>query len=186
MIGGIIMNWSFVKYSVFGRYEEIGTTPEQVSKIYEILGKKGFLPNMIQLIQVEQPSNVIKTVDRAQFVNKEKNHIITILPDRIDVQISSDSYEEVYEYFAELMQLFDLKANRLAINANCQMLQLNEEQLERIKNAFVVETEKEKNIEWSFRSVTRNKILDDKEIVNTVYQIQYSELLPQSKKNANI
>lgn len=177
------MNFGFVKYSIFGRYEDVGTTPEQVAQIYDILGKKGFLPNMIQLIQVEQPSNIVKQVDRAQFVNKEKNHIVTIFPDRIDIQSPSDNDSDIiYEYLFELMSKFDLKSFRLAINSNIQLTQINESQLENIRKAFVVKSDDETIVEWSVRRVERKKILDDTEEINSVYQIQYSELFPQTTK----
>ena len=53
------INVMTVKYSIFGNYDFVDNTPENVSKLYESFGKEGFMPNMVTLLKIEQPQNKV-------------------------------------------------------------------------------------------------------------------------------
>lgn len=58
-----------VKYSIFGKYDFVDNTPENVSKLYEKFGEEGFMPNMVPLLKIEQPQNNVCQLLRPQLVN---------------------------------------------------------------------------------------------------------------------
>ncbi len=81
------LNIQNIKYSIFGNYDFLEANQDNVSKLYKILGQDGFLPNMIQMIQIEQPTNKVTKKSRPQFIFEEKKCSMIFLPDRIDIEI---------------------------------------------------------------------------------------------------
>lgn len=147
------------KYSIFGKYDFLEATPENISKLYEIFGKEQFLPNMVQMIQIEQPKNIVKQVARPQFINSALNCSITFLPDRIDIEEKGKlSLDQVVDYFNQIIIAFELKIQRLAMNTGAMWSNLNSEDMEKLKKSFVASQAYpyvNDLIEWSSRNVSR-------------------------------
>lgn len=153
-------------------------TSENVSKLYGIFGKDNFLPNMVQMIQIEQPQNIVTTVMRPQFVNENMKCYITFLPERIDVEIKegkSISLDTIIEYYAEIIKAFELKINRIALNASAVISVSTPEESKALRKDILNEKAypyEEKIIEWGSRNVSRKKCDDLDEIANVGQNIQ--------------
>lgn len=148
-----------IKYSIFGKYDFMEATPDNVSKLYSIFGKDKFLPNMLQMIQIEQPQNTVTTVMRPQFVNEDMKCTITFLPERIDVEMKegySINLEKVIGYYEELIKTFELKINRIALNASAAISVPTSEVSEMIRKEILNQKSypyQENIIEWGSKNV---------------------------------
>ena len=83
-----------VKYSIFGRYDYIEATPETISKLFQNFASDEFMPNMINLLKIQQPQNTVQQILRPQLINRKLACTISLLPERVDVEFSSNDYYE--------------------------------------------------------------------------------------------
>ena len=119
-----------VKYSLFGRYDYIETTPENVSKLYAEFSQYGFMPNMVTLLRIRQPQNIVEQILRPQLVNTKDGCTITILPERIDIEfINGASTENVMKFVESLIVMYELKINRIALNSATEFDNLSAQEI---------------------------------------------------------
>lgn len=127
------INVMTVKYSIFGNYDFVDNTPENVSKLYESFGKEGFMPNMVTLLKIEQPQNKVDQLYRPQLVNKSMPCTITILPERVDIETSEGiELEKILDYFTRIIDSFNLKINRIALNKTSIIANLTKDEQEKL------------------------------------------------------
>lgn len=148
-----------VKYSLFGRYDYIDATPENVSKLYGIFGQEGFMPNMVTLLKIIQPQNTVEQTLRPQLINKKDNCVITILPERVDIEFSNGvSTAKNMQYISSIIELFSLKISRIALNTSTGIDSLTGEELLNFNAKLTAPAnydEENDLIEYSSRRVSR-------------------------------
>ncbi|MGN1380911.1 MAG: hypothetical protein ACI4W0_05180 [Bacilli bacterium] len=161
-----------IKYSIFGKYDFMEATPDNVSQLYGIFGKDKFLPNMVQMIQIEQPKNIVTKVMRPQFVNEDLKCTVTFLPERIDIEIKEENdtnLDIIIGYYTEIIEKFQLKINRVALNTSATITVSTEEELQNIRRGIINEKSYpygEDIIEWGTRNVSRKKCENLDEVAN--------------------
>lgn len=166
-----------IKYSILGKYDFLEATPENVSKLYKLFGKEQFLPNMVQMIQIQQPKNIVTQVSRPQFINSQLQCTITILPDRIDIEAKENlPLDTIVDYITRIISEFELKIQRLALNVNAVWRDLQACEMDRLKRTLIAEGAYpyvDSLIEWSSRNVSRQKWSDTvDEMINVGQNIQ--------------
>lgn len=151
-----------VKYSIFGKYDFVDNTPENVSKLYEKFGEEGFMPNMVPLLKIEQPQNNVCQLLRPQLVNNAMPCTITILPERVDIETGENiDIKKISEYFRRLIEMFDLKINRIALNKTTILENLTEREEKELKDKITPPenyNEEENLIEYASHRVSRKKV----------------------------
>lgn len=164
------LNVLAVKYSIFGRYDFIDDTPENVSKLYEGFGKDGFMPNMVTLLKIEQPQNTVTQILRPQLINKSMPCTITILPERIDIEAGTNvELKEILLFFERIKTMFELEISRIALNKTTilENLTKNEEMQLKVKLTPPENYYGEENlIEYASHRVTRKKLDCIGEMIN--------------------
>lgn len=163
------MKATTVKYSIFGRYDLIDNTPENVSKLYDNFGQEGFMPNMVTLLKIEQPQNTVDQLIRPQLVNKSMPCTITILPERVDIEMINVKLNIIYEYFERLIKIFDLKINRIALNTTTLLENLTEDEAKKLKDKLAPPENycgEENLIEYASHRVARKKVECLGELIN--------------------
>lgn len=167
----------YVKYSIFENFEFLEATSDNVSKTYNIFGKYDFLPNTIQMIQIRHPQNAIKVISRPQFINNDMKCNIVFLPERIDIEFKTGkNNEKAMQYYEEILNVFHLEANRIALNCGIKIKCETEEEIAKVREFF---TKKElypfeDNVfEWSSRNVTRRECKEINELVNICQEVTY-------------
>lgn len=167
-----------VKYSIFGNYDFLEANQANVSKLYQILGQDGFLPDMIQMIQIEQPKNVVTKKSRPQFVHNEKKCGMVFLPDRIDMEVRENGsleFGSAMGYLEQVIDIFELKIYRIALNAAVTMTVTTQEEGEKIRKKIISEQSYPFNeglIEWGTRNVARKICMGIDEDVNIGQNIE--------------
>lgn len=149
------------KYSIFGRYDFIENTPDNVAKLYQEFGKMGFMPNMIPLIKIEQPQNNVCQLMRPQLVNSELQCTITILPERIDVEGGDIDITKTADYLNRLVSIFELKINRIALNTTTFLKNLTTQEERMLKDRIAAPANYEGEgelIEYASHRVSRKDI----------------------------
>lgn len=161
-----------IKYSIFGKYDFMEAASDIVSKLYGIFGKDKFIPNMLQMIQIEQPQNTVTKIMRPQFINEDMGCSVTCLPDRIDIEIKESenrNLDAVVEYYEAIIKTFELKINRIALNASASISITTKEESEDLRKSILNEKAypyNENIVEWEARNVSRKKCDDLDEMVN--------------------
>ena len=151
------------KYSIFGKYDFMEATPDNVSKLWNIFGKDEFLPNIVQMIQIEQPQNVVTKLMRPQFVNVGKGCNVTFLPDRIDIEMNDGKCIKlgvIIEYYDKIIKAFNLKINTIALNSSAIIHVSTLEESEVLRKGILCEKSypySENIIEWESRNVARKE-----------------------------
>lgn len=106
-----------VKYSIFGKYDYIEATPEIISRLFQAFAPDGFMPNMINLLKIQQPQNIVQQILRPQLINQKMSCTISLLPERVDIEFSNSEYtDNVLDYLKRLIDLFELRISRIALN----------------------------------------------------------------------
>lgn len=174
-----------VKYSIFGPYEPLEATPGNVSKIYEILGPEQYLPDLFKIIEIQQPDNTIKQINRMQFVNNQTSSKIAILPERLDIETNMGMAPDlVFRYLNQIIELFDLKINRIALNTNAVWDNPSEEDIKIITKKLISKEAypyTDSLIEWSSRNVARKMCSGIGEEINIGQNIQSTAGLVNGK-----
>lgn len=152
-----------VKYSIFGKYDYIEATPEIISKLFQAFAADEFMPNMINLLKIEQPQNTVQQILRPQLINRKMSCTISLLPERVDVEFSNNKYtENVLDYLKRLIDLFDLRISRIALNTSTVLDNLSEAEIKQL-NTKLTPPENYSNernlVEYSSRRISR-KVLD--------------------------
>lgn len=154
-----------VKYSVFGRYDYIEAIPETISKLFQKFASDEFMPNVINLLKIQQPQNTVQQILRPQLINSKMTCTISLLPERVDIEFSGNSYsynEKAIEYYKRLVELFDLKINRIALNTSTMLVDLSEDEIVQLNSKLTPPENycNEQNlVEYSSRRISR-KYLD--------------------------
>lgn len=139
------MDYSVLKMqlSFFGDFESLDASSDVTTKLFEAFKDNGFLPNTIQVLQVEQPSNKTTIRLRPQLINSDSGYAINVLPDRIDFAVNSrentqivEQFESYIEALKKVMITFALNSNRLALTATYQ-LNANQEQSAKMKETLL-------------------------------------------------
>lgn len=117
-----------MQLTFFGNFDLLDASSDVVTKLFDAFKEEGFLPNTIQVLQVEQPSNKTTVRLRPQLIKTVDGYFINILPDRIDYAINSrvkaqdiGQFEGYVETLKKVMHTFTLNANRLALTATYQL-----------------------------------------------------------------
>lgn len=155
-----------VKYSIFGNYGSLKASPENVSRLFSGFSEKGFMPNMLTTFVVQQPQGNIQQELRPQLINTEKNCIISILPDRIDIEFSKPNYEtdkDGIDFMKSIIKIFELQYCRIALNTSTIIEDLTEEDIKKYNNIFNTfsqdeVTNEDKLIEYTSRCVIRKRL----------------------------
>lgn len=159
-----------VKYSIFGRYDYIEATPETISKLFQNFASDEFMPNMINLLKIQQPQNTVQQILRPQLINRKLACTISLLPERVDVEFSSnDYYENAIDYLRRLIALFDLKINRIALNTSTVFDNLSGSEIVRLNSKLTPPENycEERNlVEYSSRRISRKTLGAINENVN--------------------
>lgn len=143
--GGTTMNYSALnmQLTLFGDYNSLDSSSDVVTKLFERFKDDGFLPNTIQVLQVEQPSNKATVRLRPQLIKTDGGYAINVLPERIDFAISGRENSQIAEQFEfyigmlqKVMNTFSLDSNRLALTATYQ-LDVSQEQTSKIKETLL-------------------------------------------------
>lgn len=151
-----------VNYSIFGPYGNIDGSPDNISKAFSRFVEDGFMPDTFAVFKVEPEKNNIRQAMRIQLINKEKHCSIAVLPDRVNIE--TDHYieiEKVYRYFDNLVSLFDLPINRIALTETLVVEDLSSKELEQLGNkmAYPANYENEDNLfEFATYRVTRKRM----------------------------
>lgn len=150
-----------IKYSIFGNYEFMDATSVNVSKLFELFREDHFLPNMIQMLQIQQPQNKVKQLTRLQLVNQQLPCNITFLPDRIDVETNESlTLDQVINYFNIIVSDFDIKIARIALSVTAVWKDLTPDDLFKLKEKLIAKSAypyTENLIEWSSHNGSRIK-----------------------------
>ncbi len=172
------LNIQNIKYSIFGNYDFLEANQDNVSKLYKILGQDGFLPNMIQMIQIEQPTNKVTKKSRPQFICEEKKCSIIFLPDRIDIEIKEGGSLEFCSaigYLGKIIEAFELKIYRIALNSTAVSKITSKEEGEGIWKKIIAGQSYpfcENTIEWGTKNVARMECAGLGENVNIGQNIE--------------
>ena len=123
-----------MQLTFFGDFDLLDASSDVITKLFNAFKEEGFLPNTIQVLQVEQPSNKTTVRLRPQLIKTGDECVINILPDRIDFAINRrensqiiEQFESYIETLKKVMNTFSLSSNRLALTATYQ-LNANQEQ----------------------------------------------------------
>lgn len=159
-----------VKYSLFGKYDYIDATPENVNKLFRAFSPEGFMPNTVNLLKIIQPQNVVEQTLRPQMINNQANCTITFLPERVDIEFSNGvRTDNSIQYIEMVIDLFDLKISRIALNTATLINNITSEELANFNEKLTApvnyygETDL---IEYSSRRVSRKQIDSIKELIN--------------------
>lgn len=159
-----------VKYSIFGRYDFIDDTPENVSKLYEGFCKDGFMPNMVTLLKIEQPQNTVTQIMRPQLINKSMPCTITILPERIDIEVGMNvELNDILPFFERIKTMFELEISRIALNKTTILENLSKNQEMQLKEKLTPPENyygEENLIEYASHRVTRKELDCIGEMIN--------------------
>ena len=159
-----------VNYSIFGPYGDIDGSPENISRAFARFTDDGFMPDTFSVFKIEPEKNTIRQAMRIQMVNKEEHCSIAVLPDRVNIE--TDHYietEKVYRYFDNLISLFDLAINRIALTETLVVEGLSSKELEQLGNqmAYPANYENEDNLfEFATYRVTRKRLDSLNEDIN--------------------
>ena len=164
------LNVLTVTYSIFGSYDFVDNTPENVSKLYEEFNQDGFMPNMVTLLKIEQPQNKVMQLLRPQLVNQVMPCTITILPERVDVETGINvKLDNIITFFDRILQMFELKINRIAVNKSTIIDELTKEEAAKLKDKLTPpETYKGEHnlIEYASHRVARKRVDSLGELIN--------------------
>lgn len=165
------------KYSIFGDYSFLKAETENISKLFGFLGQDGFLPNMLQMIQIDQLQRKTGTVYRPQFVNSNTNCVISFLPERIDYETTTYDKKNIdtfCSYISQIQALFDIKISRIALTSNINN-QITKALFETIRSKNIVSGSypySDNLIELDYRVVSRQDCFEIAEKVNVGQHIQ--------------
>lgn len=166
---------NYIKYSIFGKFDFLEANPTNISKMYGIFGKYNFLPNMIQMIQIQHPQNTITTISRPQFINNDMKCNITFLSERIDIEFKEvENFSIAMDYYNEILDTFPLEVNRIALNTGLFINSTTSEERESIRTAFINNNSypfEEEVFEWNTRNVARKKCDEINEFVNVCQNV---------------
>ena len=84
------------RYTVYGKFSKIKSSPACTEKIFNVLNKDDFLPFNIQVFQINKDKDQIVKTLQPGFVNKEKNIEITFMPDKIEITIKNNFSDMLY------------------------------------------------------------------------------------------
>lgn len=152
-----------VKYSVFGKYDYIEATPEIISRLFQAFAPDGFMPNMINLLKIQQPQNIVQQILRPQLINQKMSCTISLLPERVDIEFSNSEYtDNVLDYLKRLIDLFELRISRIALNTATILDNLSEVEIKQLNTKLTPPEnycDEQNLVEYSSRRISR-KVLD--------------------------
>lgn len=152
-----------VKYSIFGKYDYIEATPEIISRLFQAFAPDGFMPNMINLLKIQQPQNIVQQILRPQLINQKMSCTISLLPERVDIEFSNSEYtDNVLDYLKRLIDLFELRISRIALNTATILDNLSEVEIKQLNTKLTPPEnycDEQNLVEYSSRRISR-KALD--------------------------
>lgn len=152
-----------VKYSIFGKYDYIEATPEIISRLFQAFAPDGFMPNMINLLKIQQPQNIVQQILRPQLINQKMSCTISLLPERVDIEFSNSEYtDNVLDYLKRLIDLFELRISRIALNTATILDNLSEVEIKQLNTKLTPPEnycDEQNLVEYSSRRISR-KVLD--------------------------
>lgn len=183
--------------SILGRYS-ISPAPEVITTLMAKINETApeiFLPNIINIQQIEIPTNRVITNSHLGFVTQDQKYSIALLNDRIDVNYNKLPNSEVemkdFYFLAEkvlstIMQSLNLNSNRLAINIQMILEMESFTRMGELGKRLLKSAEYYNDkafCEWSTRinAQTTAKILDVDEKVNTITDISTAQSVQGDK-----
>ena len=176
------------RYSVFGQFLHIEATSKTIGDIFENLKAFDFVPSTLNMLQFSAPAQEVKIVNRPQFINPNIGCVISILPDRIDIEFQSadflkleNNFETMSSFLLSLSKVINIASNRLAINTTIKVA--SEEQFRRIYDSIIGKSILQ--TQWDVAEIKRHELLNPRivlfdevsEIINVNIDFDYSKLL---------
>ena len=183
-----------LRCTLFGKYENLGATPERISNILVSMISKGIqvVPGTFQQIN---PAHGMQTFDRMQFFNQKDNFTILFNVDSIQITtniINDKSYNlekninsfisAVNKFFSSIDALEEKFPNAQRVSLIVSLLYDNNEikELETIYDDFsnkLPNYKPEETFEWSTRAVKRSQfeILEHQEKFNIVSDVMRTQ-----------
>ena len=93
-----------MQLTFFGDFDLLDASSDVITKLFNAFKEEGFLPNTIQVLQVEQPSNKTTVRLRPQLIKTGDECVINILPDRIDFAINRRENSQIIEQFESYIE----------------------------------------------------------------------------------
>ena len=136
------------KVSAFGDFSDIAPTQENMEYMLKHFGKKGLLPSIFQEIVTPNKNDLPVSVQRIALISNDGTKQVFIASNRLDfiLQVTADKElseeeiislnEESKSIFENLFNKFSKKSNRLAINTESFIVELDNEELEKFMSQF--------------------------------------------------
>ncbi|MBQ7560976.1 MAG: hypothetical protein IJS99_03945 [Synergistaceae bacterium] len=186
------------KVSAFGDFSDIDPTQENMEYMLEQFGKRGLLPSIFQ--EIVTPNNRLPLpVQRIALISNDSTKQVVIASNRVDfiLQVNSDkklSDEEITKInqeskniFADLFNKFNKKSNRLALNTESFIVELDNEELKNFMSQFKNPVSIYNGIldEWNIRMMIRQecRIRDKAENANIITEISRGEFLKKVEES---
>jgi len=128
------------RYTVYGKFSKIKSSPACTEKIFNVLNKDDFLPFNIQVFQINKDKDQIVKTLQPGFVNKEKNIEITFMPDKIEITIKnnfSDMLPMVINYINQFSEIFNIKIEAFSLETVLQLRNIDLNLSNSIKNKII-------------------------------------------------
>ena len=181
------------KISAFGDFSDITPTQENMEYMLGKFGKSGLLPSIFQEIVTPNKGEFPVSVQRIALISNDGSKQVIIASNRVDfiLQINSDKElsdvdindlnQESKNIFADLFNKFEKKSNRLALNTESFIVELNNEELKKFMLQFNNPISIYNGIldEWNIRMMIRQEcpIRTRTENANIITEISRSEFL---------
>lgn len=164
------------KFSVFGNYESIDGNSENINRLFERF-KEDFLPTMVPMFKFDPMEKKVMQSMRMQLIKQDNSCIITVLPDRVDVEFKNECDRQLAQgYIDRVIEIFNLGINRIALVGTIKLSNIDEKIFKDL-NAILggpQNFDKESIVyEFGNHRVTREYIEKIQEYINVVRNISY-------------
>ena len=182
------------KISIFGAFQAIEATPDNMSYFLSEFGGQGLMPSIFQEIQISGINQVMKK--RIALVSSNDSTKIMIGTERIDYEmvfiedkrLSKDELsinaEQMGKSLGTILSHFNLRANRIAVNTDSYIICEDDEEISKISRQFTnpirLYTENDMP-EWGARLMVKKAldINEKKEICNLITNIDKTRFTRQ-------